>query len=271
MRPRVGRTRAVARSVPETPATAERGDECFPDRRVERARAQKRDERAARSRGRSSTAPSRRRCARRRAARRPPRASSARPARPRRSTRARPRPRPSSFSTISATKLSLSAFIRWTTFASRCERSKAIGSGSRGSTSLYPARPRDRDAASSSATASAVAAAAAEPFAPANWQRRRRESAESGGDSMPSNYGFQPSASRRESKYVSSPKTRALSRVGSPWRRTCARAGRGPRAERRIAVRRRDRGFRATARPTSPPRRAPPFGTGSSDRAPRAA
>ena len=113
-------------------------------------------------------------------------------------------PRP--FSTISATKLSESAFIRGTTFASRWERSKAIGSASAGARPS-PARPVTAMPRARSDSVSALAAAAAEPLLPANGTSAT-ESAESGLDSMPTYDGFQPSASRRESKYVSSPKTR---------------------------------------------------------------
>ena len=90
---------------------------------------------------------------------------------------------PSSFSTISATKLSESAFRRRTTIASGSERSKTIESASAGArpdlARPVTAMPRRR-----SASVNAEAAAEAEPFAPTNSTPATAR-AESGRDSIP--------------------------------------------------------------------------------------
>jgi hypothetical protein len=73
---------------------------------------------------------------------------------------------PSSLSTISATKLSESAFIRGTTFASFWDRSNVMGTASDGARPAA-ARPVTAMPRASRASVSARAAAAAEPFTPA--------------------------------------------------------------------------------------------------------
>ena len=118
---------------------------------------------------------------------------------------------PSSLSTISATKLSLSRFSRRTRTRRASELSRARGRAVR-CCAPRPGRPGHGDSRAARARhVSACAAILAEPFA-VRTGRSTTVSADSGLDSIPRYDGFHPGASRRASKWLSSPSTRPSTR-----------------------------------------------------------
>ena len=121
-----------------------------------------------------------------------------------------------------------------TTDASGSERSRASGRASSGARPVR-ARPVTTTPRRSRACVNAVAAAAAEPLAPRD-SAPSTESAESARDSRPRNPGFQPGASRRASKCVSSPSDRARDAADAPARDAAREGVEVRRRERRVAA-----------------------------------
>ena len=171
---------------------------------------------------------------------------------------------PSSLRSISDTKLSLSRFILLTIATSGSERSWASGRPFAGARPVV-IRPATVTPRRASASLNERAAAPAEPFGPAR-SRSSTESAESGGDSRPRKDGFQPGASRLESKWRSSATTWPEIRRMPQAATSRARQPQIPVPQRRDRRGRRGRGFPARRDPGAVPCRRPRSGTGSPGR-----